>query len=86
MEAVNPSNNIQFLLFLQRHFFSCKEHFDIKTINSTYTQVSTKIFQLVKEACLSLLVLYFDRSFLVNLIMLFVPRWRARVFIRPWGS
>lgn len=89
MKAGNSSGNVIYLLFLlQSHYFSCKKPFDMKTLNSTYTQVSAKISQLWwwwwgAGGCTCL---HFDRSFLINWGHAFVHRWRAKVSIRPWES
>ncbi len=52
MKVGNACGNLIFLLFLlQRNYFSCQEQFDIKTLNSTYTQVSAKILSSAVEMC-----------------------------------
>lgn len=63
---------------LQRHYFSCKNHFDIHTLNSTYTQASN-CNCLKCTFCLRL------NSF-IEVANVFVHRWRRRACIKPWGS
>lgn len=84
-------SKVFFLLFLlQRHYFHCKNQFDITNLNSTYTQVSARISSSVVKArwkCVQLRCVYEWQIILITWAMcVCVHRCRVKVYIRPWVS
>lgn len=60
----------------QKHYFSCKNRFDINVLNSTYTKASSSFTTQVRALRLKF-------THVANLL---VHRWRIKACIKPWGS
>lgn len=80
-------NHLKAFWHLQKHYFSCKNQFDMNTLKSAYTQASSTLpsphthsathSPLQFSSC--------DRPF-SDVANLLANRWRRRACIKPWGN
>lgn len=61
---------------LQKHYFSCKNQFDMNTLKSAYTQASSNFRTPVQPL----------HSAVSDVANLFANRWRRKACIKPWQS
>lgn len=61
---------------LQKHYFACRNRFDINVLNSTYTKASSSFTTQVRALRLKF----------TEVANLLVHRWRTKACIKPWGS
>lgn len=83
-------SKIFFLLFLlQRHYFHCKNQFDITNLNSTYTQVSARISSSVVKArwkCVQLRCVYEWQIILITWAMCVCPQMQSKGLYKAMGE
>lgn len=82
------SNIIVLLLSSQRNYFSCKKQFDIRNLNSTYTQVRMKITCAMKKywIVIECACLYFSPLFLKTEPVFVHPQMESRGLYKAMGE